>query len=217
MSGGQAQRVALARALATEPALLLLDEPLGALDATTRNEMRRDLRRHLASFAGVRLLITHDPVDAAVLADHVIVLDNGRVAQTGTPAEITRRPRTRWVADLAGTNLFTGAAATDGHVLLDHGSVLVSADHLAPGPVFAVVQPRAVSVHRARPEGSARNAWPGRITAVEPVGDRFRVQIDAEPPVVAEVTAAAVRDIGMVDGAEIWVAVKATEIDVYPA
>ncbi|MGI8662153.1 MAG: ABC transporter ATP-binding protein [Acidimicrobiales bacterium] len=217
LSGGQAQRVALARALATQPRMLLLDEPLAALDATTRNEVRRDLRRHLATFAGVRLLITHDPVDAAVLADHVIVLDGGRVAQTGTPAEITRRPRTPWVAELAGTNLFTGTATADGHVTLDSGSVLVSADQLAPGPVFAVVHPRAVALHLERPEGSARNSWPGRITAVEPVGDRFRVQLDAAPPVVAEVTGASVQEIGLADGAEVWVAVKATEIDVYPA
>jgi molybdate transport system ATP-binding protein len=217
LSGGQAQRVALARALATEPTILLLDEPLAALDATTRNEVRRDLRRYLATFPGIRLLITHDPVDAAVLADHVVVLDNGRVAQTGTPSEITGRPRTRWVAELAGTNLFTGTAAVDGHVTVDQGGTLVIADHSAPGPVFAVVHPRAVAVHRVRPEGSARNTWPGRVTAVEPVGDRFRLQIDADPPVVAEVTGAAVNDIGLTDGAEVWVAIKATEIDVYPA
>ena len=217
LSGGQAQRVALARALATDPTVLLLDEPLAALDATTRNDVRRDLRRHLATFAGVRLLITHDPIDAAVLADHVIVLDAGRVAQTGTPEEITRRPRTRWVAELAGTNLFSGTASPDGHVTLDEGSVLVSADDLTPGRVFAVVHPRAVALHRARPDGSPRNTWSGRITAVEPVGDRFRVQVDARPSVVAEVTGAAVRDIGLTDGVDVWVAVKATEIDVYPA
>src|SRR5207302_1766003 len=146
LSGGQAQRVALARALATEPKILLLDEPLAALDATTRNEVRRDLRSHLATFPGIRLLITHDPIDAAVLADHVVVLDHGRVAQAGTPAEITRRPRTRWVAELAGTNLFTGTAA-DGHVSLDQGGTLVIADHPAAGPVFAVVHPHAVAVH----------------------------------------------------------------------
>jgi molybdate transport system ATP-binding protein len=95
--------------------------------------------------------------------------------------------------------------------------VLVSADHLTPGPVFAAVQPRAVAVHRARPEGSARNAWSGRVSAVEPVGDRFRIQVDAVPPVVAEVTGAAVRDMGLREGADVWVAIKATEIDVYPA
>ena len=217
LSGGQAQRVALARALATEPTVLLLDEPLAALDATTRNEVRRDLRRNLGTFPGVRLLITHDPVDAAVLADHVIVLDNGRVAQSGAPAEITRHPRTPWVAELAGTNLFRGTVSADRHVTLDEGRVLVSADELTPGPVFAVVHPRAVAIHRSRPDGSPRNAWAGRVAAVEPIGDRFRVQVDAHPSVVAEVTGAAVQEIGLTDGAEVWVAVKATEIEVYPA
>ncbi|HEX4821426.1 MAG TPA: ABC transporter ATP-binding protein [Acidimicrobiales bacterium] len=217
LSGGQAQRVALARALATEPAVLLLDEPLAALDATTRNEVRRDLRRHLSTFAGVRVLITHDPIDAAVLADHVIVLDDGEVAQTGSPEEITRHPRTRWVADLAGTNLFGGVASADRHVALDEGGVLVSADEVTPGRVFAVVHPRAVAIHRSRPEGSPRNTWPGRVTAVERLGDRFRVQIDGQPSIVAEVTSGAVQEVGLTDGADVWVAVKATEIDVYPA
>jgi molybdate transport system ATP-binding protein len=217
LSGGQAQRVALARALATEPAVLLLDEPLAALDATTRNDVRRDLRRHLATFEGVRLLITHDPIDAAVLADDVIVLDNGEVTQTGSPEEITRRPRTSWVADLAGTNLFTGSASADRHVVLDAGGVLVSADDPPPGRVFTAVHPRAVAIHRTRPEGSPRNTWPGRVAAVERLGDRFRVQIDGQPAIVAEVTSGAVQDIGLSDGADVWIAVKATEIDVYPA
>ena len=216
LSGGQAQRVALARALAPEPALLLLDEPLAALDAATRNDVRRDLRRHLATFAGVRLLITHDPVDAAVLADDVIVLDGGGVAQAGTPAEITARPRSRWVAELIGTNLFVGRAGSDGAIVLEHGGTLTAADHLRPGPVFAVVHPRSVALHLRRPQGSARNAWPGRITAVEPVGDRIRVHVAATPAIVGEVTASAVREIGLSEGTDVWVAVKATEIDVYP-
>jgi len=216
LSGGQAQRVALARALAPDPALLLLDEPLAALDATTRSDVRRDLRHHLATFPGVRVLVTHDPVDAAVLADQVVVLDQGRIDQTGTPEEITAHPRSRWVAELVGTNLFTGTAASDGTVHLDGGGVLVVADAQRQGPVFAVVSPRAVSVHRTRPEGSARNAWPGRITAVEPVGDRLRVRVAGTPSVVAEVTAAAVREIGLTEDTNVWVAVKATEIDVYP-
>jgi molybdate transport system ATP-binding protein len=217
LSGGQAQRVALARALAPGPAMLLLDEPLAALDATTRNEVRRDLRRHLATFRGVRLLITHDPVDAAVLADLVVVLDHGRIAQTGTPAEITSRPRTPWVADLTGTNLFTGTSDANGLVHLDRGGTITAADHRPPGPVFAVVQPRSVSLHRVHPEGSARNTWPGVVSTVEPVGDRYRVEVDATPSVVAEVTAAAVREIGLHEGVDVWVAIKATEVDVYPA
>jgi molybdate transport system ATP-binding protein len=217
LSGGQAQRVALARALASDPAMLLLDEPLAALDATTRNEVRRDLRRHLTTFPGIRLLVTHDPVDAAVLADHVVVLDHGRVAQTGTPAEITSRPRTSWVAELTGTNLFIGTASAGGQVVLDDGGTIVAADHRVTGRVFAVVHPRSVSLHRVHPEGSARNAWRGTVSAVEPVGDRYRVEVDATPSVVAEVTAAAVEEIGLREGADVWVAIKATEVDVYPA
>ena len=110
--GGQAQRVALARALATEPRLLLLDEPLAALDAGTRGDVRRDLRRHLATFDGVRLLVTHDPVDAYALADRVVILEGGRVVQTGTLADVTAQPRSRYIADLVGINLFVGARPT---------------------------------------------------------------------------------------------------------
>ncbi len=217
LSGGQAQRVALARALALEPRMLLLDEPLAALDATTRNDVRRDLRSHLASFPGVRLLITHDPVDAAVLADHVVVLDAGRVAQAGTPAEITARPRSQWVAELTGTNLFAGSAGPGGSIELDGGGSLVAGDGPHRGPVFAVLHPRAVSLHHQRPEGSARNVWAGRVSTIEAMGDRLRVRVDAIPPVVAEVTAAGAQRIGLAETKPIWVSVKATEIDVYPA
>jgi molybdate transport system ATP-binding protein len=217
LSGGQAQRVALARALASDPRMLLLDEPLAALDATTRNDVRRDLRRHLRTFPGVRLLITHDPVDAAVLADDVIVLDEGRVIQTGSPAEITARPRSEWVAELTGTNLFSGTAGPLGNIALDNGGTIVAADHLEPGPVFAVVAPHAVSVFRTEPEGSPRNKWPGRVATIEPVGGRVRIRVDGIPPIVAELTPAAVQAMDLAEASEIWVAVKATEISVYPA
>lgn len=216
LSGGQAQRIALARALAPDPALLLLDEPLAALDATTRKEVRRDLRRYLATFPGERLIVTHDPVDVAVLADRVVVLDAGRIAQIGTPAEITARPRTSWVAALTGTNLYSGTATADGEMALEGGGHLTLADHADRGPVFAVIHPRAVTLHPGRPEGSARNTWPGRITAIEPVGDRLRVQIDGPPPVVAEVTTAAIHGGNLTENTTVWVAVKAAEIDIYP-
>src|SRR5438067_10242085 len=106
LSGGQAQRVALARALAIDPRLLLLDEPLAALDASSRGAVRRDLKRHLASFAGIRIVITHDPLEAVALADRLVILERGRVVQTGSPAEVTQHPRSRYVADLVGVNLF---------------------------------------------------------------------------------------------------------------
>jgi molybdate transport system ATP-binding protein len=216
LSGGQAQRVALARALAIEPRLLLLDEPLAALDATTRVDMRRELRRHLATFDGVRVLVTHDAVDAAVLADEVVVLDRGRVTQRGAPNEITARPRTPWVADLVGTNLYRGRAhgAT---LTIDGGGTLEAATTIADGPAFAVVHPRVVALHPERPDGTPRNVWRGRARAIEPVGDRVRVQITGPPDIVAEITPAAVTSLDLAPGSDVWVAVKATEIDLYPA
>ena len=215
LSGGQRQRVALARALAPDPRLLLLDEPLAALDVTTRAEVRRDLKRHLASFKGIRLVVTHDPLEAVALADRLVVMENGRLVQTGTPAEVTERPRSQYVADLVGVNLLKGAA--------DHGSVripggpVVAAAGAESGEVFAVIHPRAVAVYRTRPEGSPRNVWPGRASGIELIGDRVRVRIDGEVPVVAEVTTAALKELDLDEGGEVWLSFKATDVGVYPA
>jgi molybdate transport system ATP-binding protein len=216
LSGGQAQRVALARALAPEPAVLLLDEPLAALDATTRVEVRSELRRHLAAVPGVRLLVTHDPVDVAALADHVVVLEAGREVQAGSPAEVSSHPRTPWAASLAGLTLLSGTA--DGRsVALDGGGRLVVADDAGVGPVLAAVAPRAVALHPTRPRGSARNAWKGRVSSIEAVGERVRVRLDGPPALVAEVTAASIGELGIAEGDVLWCSVKATEVDVYPA
>ena len=215
LSGGQAQRVALARALATDPRLLLLDEPLAALDASARGELRRDLKRHLASFAGIRIIITHDPFEATLLADRLVILEQGRIVQTGSPAEVTQRPRSRYVADLVGVNLLRGTA-TAGHVAFPGGASLQSADS-SEGDVFAVIHPRAVALHRVRPEGSPRNVWRGRASALDSQGDRVRVGVEGEMPIIAEVTPAAVRDLDLAEGGDVWVSVKATEITVYPA
>ena len=216
LSGGQAQRVALARALATRPMLLLLDEPLAALDATTRIDMRRELRRHLSTFTGVRIVVTHDPVDAAVLADEIVVLDHGTVAQSGPPDDITAHPRTPWVANLVGTNLFRGRL-TAGVLHVDGGGTLAPATPIGDGPAMAVVHPRVVALHRHRPDGTPRNVWEARTTAVERVGDRVRVQVAGPPDIVAEVTAAAADELQLREGTAVWVAVKATEVDVYAA
>jgi molybdate transport system ATP-binding protein len=215
LSGGEAQRVALARALAIDPRLLLLDEPLSALDATSRVEVRRELRRHLASFDGARLLVTHDPLEAAALADRLVILEGGRVVQSGPVDEVTRHPRTRFVADLVGVNLLRGRA--DGGVIALEGGQQLTALDAGNGDVFAVIHPRSVAIHRTHPEGTPRNVWPGTVRSVDILGERARVAIGGSLPIVAEVTASAVRDLDLRERAEVWVSVKAAEVGVYPA
>jgi molybdate transport system ATP-binding protein len=213
LSGGQAQRVALARALATEPTLLLLDEPLAALDARTRSDIRRDLHHHLVDFPGVTLLVTHDPVDAFALADRIVVLEDGRLTQSGAPADVAARPRSDYVAELVGTNLIRGDAHQG--VITTTSGTLVAATTVE-GPVLAVVPPGAVALHRAHPEGSPRNVWGGRIVALDRLVDRVHVRVDGPVPLVAAVVPAAVDDLALRPGDPIWIAVKATEIEVYP-
>jgi molybdate transport system ATP-binding protein len=214
LSGGQAQRVALARALAARPRLLLLDEPLAALDAGTRLVLRSDLRRHLTSYGGPTVLVTHDAVEAMVLTDHLVVLEGGRIVQSGRPAEVARRPRTDYVARLLGLNLYRGTARGTAVTLADGELTLAEP---ASGPVHVALRPSAVALHRTRPEhGSPRNVWAGRVAGVEAVGDRVRVAVGGRPDVLADVTPDAVADLDLAAGAEIWVSVKATELTVYP-
>jgi molybdate transport system ATP-binding protein len=215
LSGGQRQRAALARALAPDPRLLLLDEPLAALDVTTRAEVRRDLKRHLASFQGIRLVVTHDPLEAMALADRLIVMEKGRLVQTGAPAEVTERPRSQYVADLVGVNLLKGAA-DNGSVRMAGGAVVAAAG-AESGEVFAVIHPRSVAIHKIRPEGSPRNVWSGRASHIELLGNRVRVRIDGEVPLVAEVTPAALKELDLVEGGEVWLSFKATDVGVYAA
>jgi molybdate transport system ATP-binding protein len=215
LSGGQAQRVALARALATDPRLLLLDEPTAALDAGAKVELRREIRRHLATFSGARLLVTHDPLEAAVLADRLVVLEAGRVVQVGTPAEVSERPRSQYVAELIGINLLRGRADGDRVVLASGGSLVVATE--SRGEVFAVIHPRAVALHAREPEGSPRNVWLEKVRSLDLEGSRVRVGMDGEVPLVAEVTPAAVAELALAEGEMIWASVKATEVTVYPA
>ncbi len=215
LSGGQAQRVALARALATAPRLLLLDEPLAALDAGARAAVRGDLRRHLSTFDGVRLLVTHDPIDAYALADRVVILDAGRVVQTGTLADVSARPRSRYVAELVGINLLAGEGG-DGVITTPGGGRVVAADAVV-GPTFAAIQPHAIALHLAQPEGSPRNVWPVVVADVDRRSDRVRVRLTGEIPLVAEITTAALEQLALRPGDRVWASVKATEVTTYPA
>jgi molybdate transport system ATP-binding protein len=215
LSGGQAQRVALARALATDPRLLLLDEPLAALDVGTRGDVRRDLRRHLSSFDGVRLLVTHDPVDAYALADRVVILESGKVVQMGTLADVTAQPRSRYIADLVGVNLIRGTAI-GGTITTSRGGRIVSAEAV-DGPAFAVIQPHAVALYRTPPDGSPRNVWAATVADVDQRADRVRVRLDGPVPLVAEITQGALDTLVLRAGEEVWASVKATEVTTYPA
>ncbi|PWI13688.1 ABC transporter ATP-binding protein [Streptomyces sp. Act143] len=216
LSGGQAQRVALARALATHPRLLLLDEPLAALDARTRLDVRAQLRHHLADFEAVAVLVTHDPLDAMVLADHLVVVEEGRVVQRGTPADIARRPRTDYIAHLVGLNLYRGRA--EGHtVQIENGSAVMTSEDLS-GPVFVAFPPSAVTLHRDRPTGSsARNLWRCEVTGLESHGDQIRVALGGGFPLAADLTTVAAAELDLHTGATVWATVKAAQTHAYPA
>ncbi|MDT4926356.1 MAG: molybdate transport system ATP-binding protein [Pseudonocardiales bacterium] len=215
LSGGQAQRVALGRALASRPRALLLDEPLAALDVQTRAEVQGELRDHLGAFAGPTVLVTHDPIEALLLAQRIVVLERGRVAQMGSPAEITSRPLTPYVARLVGMNLYAGTASGD-EVRLDGGGSLVAAE--APrGRVLVALRPSAITVHMHAPtDTSARNVWPVTITGLAPLGDRIRVTARGDFVVSVDVTAAAVAELSLGPGAAVWLSAKATDVTAYP-
>ncbi|MCX5241466.1 ABC transporter ATP-binding protein [Streptomyces prunicolor] len=216
LSGGQAQRVAVARALATRPRLLLLDEPLAALDARTRLDVRAQLRRHLAEFEAVAVLVTHDPLDAMVLADRLVVIEQGTIVQEGTPADIARHPRTDYIAQLVGLNLYKGRA--DGHtVTLDTGPLITTTEDLQ-GEVFVAFPPSAVTLFRDRPTGaSARNLWHCEVAGLETHGDQIRVDLTGELPLAADLTTPAAAELDLHQGASVWATVKATQTHSYPA
>jgi len=230
ISGGQAQKVALARALAAEPALLLLDEPLSALDARTRTAVRAQLRSHLDQFTGPVLIITHDPLEAMIMADRLLVIENGRVVQQGTPAQVAAQPATQYVAQLVGLNLYGGTLdPANGIVHLTGGGTLfVTYSNVDDVPrsksarssrlaVLVGLRPSAITIHASRPsKASSRNIWKGTITALEQLTDRIRVQVDATPPALVDVTTSAVADLGLRPGIGVWLSAKATETDAYP-
>ncbi|HEU5475605.1 MAG TPA: ABC transporter ATP-binding protein [Actinophytocola sp.] len=215
LSGGQAQRVALARALATDPALLLLDEPLAALDASTRIHIRADLAHHLADYPGHTLLVTHDPLDAMVLADHLVIIEDGAVVQTGPPAQIARQPRTDYVAHLVGLNLYRGTADGTTVRLRDGGTLTIAEP--GTGPVHVAFPPSAVSLHPENPAGSPRNSWPVTITTIEQHAHTIRVRLDGTPSVLADITPATLAELRLTPGTRLWATVKATETTAYPA
>ena len=224
LSGGEGQRVALARALVAEPRLLLLDEPLSALDVGARSAIRDLLQEELARFAGVRILVTHDPVEGTTLADRLVLLEGGRVSQIGTPEEIRATPRSVYAADLVGVNAFRGRLEPlgdgSGRLMTSSGSVVVpwpaGSSRSAIDPALALLRPSDVTLSLDRPTGSARNVFRGRVTSVAVEGQRARVRIDGSPPLVADITVGSLERLGVRAGQEVWASFKAVEVDVVP-
>jgi len=222
LSGGQQQRVALARALVLEPAILLLDEPLAALDLPTRRAIRGELRRLLASLPCVSVFVTHSPAEALAFGERIAVLEAGRVSQHGAREDLLHRPRTRYVADFLGANLFRARVSGRGEdgltrLAVDRGEIL-AADSDLEGDVFAVVDPRDITLALERPAGSAQNVLRGPVDEVEPEpphGERVRVSVASRPPLVAELTRAAAERMGLRNGIEVYAAFKATGVRLF--
>lgn len=214
LSGGQAQRIAVARALAAEPRLLLLDEPMAALDVTVVPSLRQMLRRVLADRTVV--LVTHDLLDALMLADRVVVMEDGRIVEDGPSRGVLARPRSEFGARIAGLNFIRGTVQ-DGAVRGADGVLVqgVSNQPLSPGgEAVAVFDPASVAVHREPPGGSPRNVFSATIVELEPRGSQVRVRTEE---ISADLTAAAVADLDLVPGGGVYLVIKASAVDLYPA
>jgi len=215
LSGGERQRVAVARALARKPEVLLLDEPLSALDARTRAGAARELAAVLRDSEAPALLVTHDFAEAAQLGHRVGVIDQGRVVQEGTPSELATTPRSAFVADFTGAVVLTGTArgGADGltHVELDGGGTVASTDR-GDGAVAVSVYPWEITVELAsdEPHGSAQNWLPAEVLSITTVGNRVRLGLAGPQPLVAEITLASAERLQLRPGAKVTAAWKAS-------
>jgi len=222
LSGGQQQRVALARATVTGPRLLLLDEPLSALDPGTRRAVRGELRSLLAGLAGVTVFVTHSPLDATVFGDTIAVIEDGRLTQVGARDELLRHPRSAYVATLLGVNLLQGSVVSRdaggvAHVRTADGTLAV-ADPGVDGDVWVTVHPQEITLYAQPPAGSAQNVFRGPVVEIvpePPAGDRVRVALGTSPPLVAEVTRQAVASLGLREGVSVYAGFKATGVKAY--
>jgi molybdate transport system ATP-binding protein len=219
LSGGQQQRVAIARAIVLEPRLLLLDEPLSALDAASRRAIRGELRRLLAELPCSTLYVTHSPAEALSFGERITALESGRVSQTGSREELMRAPRSPYVAEFLGVNLFRGTLSLGGsggprHIALPHGELALG-DLAKPGDLFVIVHPREITLALERPSGTARNVFEGTIEELlpePPDGQLVRVSIASEPPLIAEVTRQAVAALALAPGRHAFASFKAAGV-----
>ncbi|MGV9801262.1 sulfate/molybdate ABC transporter ATP-binding protein [Mycobacterium sp. NPDC003449] len=224
LSGGQAQRVALARALAADPDVLLLDEPLTGLDVAAAMAMRTVLRRVLTRDDRCAVLITHDLLDVLTLADRVVVVEDGKIVESGSAAAVLAVPKSRFGARFAGVNLIGGTAARDGTLTTAWGARwhgTADTDVVSGQPVVAVFAPAAVSVFRDDPHGSPRNTVEVTVAELDSRGPGIRVRADEQPDgapgLAADITVEAAAELGLAPGERVYFSVKAREVAVHPA
>lgn len=224
LSGGQAQRVAIARALAAEPDVLVLDEPLAGLDVAAAAALRSVLRTVTAAQGRAVILITHDLLDVLALADRVLVMESGRIAETGPVRAVLAAPRSPFAARIAGVNLIGGVLSDGGAVRCADGRTWhgVTDDTLRAGQeVVGVFPPSAVAVFRDQPHGSPRNGVRVVVTGLEVMGAVVRVrtedQADGVPGLAADITPEAAVDLRLAIGEPVWLSVKAQEVRLHPA
>jgi molybdate transport system ATP-binding protein len=211
LSAGQTQRVALARTLAARPKMVLLDEPLASLDLTARIGARNSIRSALEQSLAGALLVTHDPTDAFALAQKVLILEDGKVTQFGTPDQIRSQPKSRWVADLMGWNVFHGVGHGSSVTLAD-GTQLATSESELSGETMVMISPSSVALFLERPGGSPRNSWLCRIQRVEHLDSLARVSLSGPLDLYADITSDAAHELDLTPGRELWVSVKATEV-----
>jgi molybdate transport system ATP-binding protein len=219
LSGGQQQRVAIARAIVLDPHVLLLDEPLSALDAQTRRAIRGELRRLLAELPCTTLYVTHSAAEAFAFGERITVLEAGHVSQRGSREDFMRHPRSPYVAEFLGVNFFRGSVASSAggegvRIALPQGEFRVSDDR-AEGEVAVVVHPREITLALERPRGTARNVFVGTIEELVPelpAGELVRVSLATAPPLIAEVTRTAVEALGLKPGLEVFASFKASGV-----
>jgi len=220
LSGGERQRVALARAIACDAEILLLDEPLGSLDAQTRNQVRGELQRMLRVIGQITIMVTHDYIDALTFGDKVCVMDKGRVLQMGPREELLHHPKSRFVADLTGVNFFEGTISSGSEEGLAEVWVGDSCLHAVcegkdVGGVLVAFFPSEVTISPERPLGSARNVFRSQVKEIIHMGDKVRVSLNGALPMCAEISAEALKELRLGEGDTVYASLKATAIRTY--
>ncbi len=220
LSGGERQRVALARAVACDAEILLLDEPLGSLDAQTRNRVRGELKGLLRVVGRIAIMVTHDYVDALTFGDQICVLDRGRVLQMGEREQLLRHPKSRFVAELTGVNFFQGTVSSErraglAEVWVGDTCLYATCDGEEMGDTLVAFFPSEVAISREAPSGSARNVFRAEIQEIVHLGDKVRLMLDGSLPMCAEITADSLEELELGEGDRVYASVKATGVKTY--